>query len=82
VTTNPPPLVVDRDAAAAALAVSVRTFEAMVARGDAPKPRKVSAGRVGWLWRELVEFAESRPVSDHRPGPGQQDHPRSACEKG
>jgi prophage regulatory protein len=70
---NPPPLVVDRDAAAAALAVSVRTFETMVADGRAPKPRKISAQRVGWLWRELVECAESLPVSDHRPGPGQQE---------
>lgn len=67
---NPPPIFVDRETAAAALAVSVRTFETMVARGDAPKPRKISAQRVGWLWRELVECAESRPVSDHAPGPG------------
>ena len=69
-TTNPPRIFADREQAAEALAVSVRTFEAMVAAGDAPAPRKVSKGRVAWLWRELVEFAESRPVSDHRPGPG------------
>lgn len=72
-TTNPPRIFADREQAAEALAVSVRTFEAMVARGDAPKPRKVSSGRVAWLWRELVEFAESRPVSDHLPGPGRRE---------
>lgn len=65
-----PPLIVARDNAAAVLGVSERTLEGLVASGDLKPPRKVSAGRVGWLWRELQEFAESRPVSDLRPGPG------------
>ena len=65
-----PPLLVDREAAAAALGISVRTLEGLVRAGDLPPPRKLSAGRVGWLWRELQEFAEARPVSDLRPGPG------------
>lgn len=68
--STPPRIFADREQAAQALAVSVRTFEAMVARGEAPQPRRISAQRVGWLWRELVEFAEARPVSDLRPGPG------------
>jgi prophage regulatory protein len=65
-----PPIFAPRDKAAQALGVSERTLEALVAAGEAPPPRKISKGRVGWLWRELVEFAESRPVSDLRPGPG------------
>jgi len=69
-TVTHPIIYADREQAAAALSVSVRTFEALVAAGEAPKPRKISRGRVGWLWRELVEFAESRPVSDNMPGPG------------
>jgi prophage regulatory protein len=64
------PLMVEREAAAAALGISVRTLEGLVRTGDLPPPRKLSAGRVGWLWRELVAFAESRPVSDLPPGPG------------
>ena len=64
------PLMVERDSAAAALGISVRTLEGLVRAGDLPPPRKISGGRVGWLWRELQEFAESRPVSDLRPGPG------------
>lgn len=64
------PLMVERDSAAAALGISVRTLEGLVRAGDLPPPRKISGGRVGWLWRELVEFSESRPVSDLRPGPG------------
>lgn len=66
------PIFVPRDKAAEALGIGERTLEALVASGEAPPPRKISKGRVGWLWRELVEFAESRPVSDLRPGPGKQ----------
>lgn len=65
-----PPLIVARENAAVALGVSERTLEGLVASGDLAPPRKISAGRTGWLWRELREFAESRPVSDLRPGPG------------
>lgn len=65
-----PPLIVDRNSAAAALGVSDGTVEALVRSGDLPPPRKISKGRTGWLWRELQEFAESRPVSDNAPGPG------------
>jgi len=65
-----PPLMVEREAAAAALGISVRTLEGLVRSKELPPPRKLSAGRVGWLWRELQEFAESRPVSDLKPGPG------------
>ncbi len=63
-------LFASRELAADALGVSERTLDALVAAGEAPAPRKISKGRVGWLWRELVEFAESRPVSDIKPGPG------------
>ena len=59
-----PPLIVDRNHAAAALGVSDGTVEALVRSGDLPPPRRISKGRTGWLWRELQEFAESRPVSD------------------
>lgn len=65
-----PPLMVDRELAAKALGVSERTLENLVAAGELPPPRKISKQRVGWLWRELQDFAESRPVSDHLPGPG------------
>jgi prophage regulatory protein len=64
-----PPLMVDREQAAHALGVSQRTLENLVATGDLPPPRKISKLRVGWLWRELQAFAESRPISDHMPAP-------------
>ena len=65
-----PPLMVSREHAAAALGISDSTLEALVRSGDLPAQRRISAGRTGWLWRELQAFAESRPVSDAAPGPG------------
>ena len=72
-TTNPPPLFVDRDKAAELAGVSLRTWESLVAADEAPKPRKVSKQLVRWLYREVIEWAESRPVSDHQPGPGRRE---------
>lgn len=65
-----PPIMVARDLAATALGISERTLEGLVATGKLKPPRKISPGRVGWLWRELQEFAEALPVSDLPPGPG------------
>lgn len=45
--------------------------EALVRSGELPPPRHISKGRSDWLWRELHELAESRPVSDAALGPGQ-----------
>lgn len=65
-----PPLAVDRTTAAAALSVSESTLDGLVRSGELPPPRRLSANRVGWLWRELQAWVESRPVSDLPPGPG------------
>lgn len=67
-----PPIFVAREDAAAALGVSKGTVEGLVRTGDLPPPRKISPGRTGWLWRELVAWAEARPVSTLLPGPGRQ----------
>lgn len=64
-----PPLMLARDQAAAALGISDSLLEKLVRTGELPPPRKISEGRVGWLWRDLSAFAESRPVSDLPPGP-------------
>ena len=61
------PLLVGRDQAAAALGISDSLLEKLVRTGDLPSPRKISEGRVGWLWRDLQMFAETRPVSDLLP---------------
>lgn len=63
------PFIVDLDTAAAAVALSVSTFQELVRQKVAPQPRKLSGRRVGWLLRELEEFAETRPISDLAPPP-------------
>lgn len=61
------PRFVAKDAAAQLLAMSIKTFERGVQKGEIPKPRQLSAGRVGWLVSELDEWAQSRPISEILP---------------
>lgn len=61
------PLLVDKSTAAAMLAISEGALEQLVRQGRAPQPRQVSAGRVGWLVRELAEHVETLPVSQLLP---------------
>lgn len=72
-----PPLIVDRATAAASLSISERKLDELVAAGEIAAPVKISAGRVGWRWRDLVAFAESRPASDLLP-PSRQAQPAAA----
>jgi prophage regulatory protein len=50
------PLYLARTDAAAFLALSESTLENLVARGDAPKPRKLSKGRTAWLVEDLENW--------------------------
>jgi prophage regulatory protein len=61
------PMYLDLPRTAEFMAVSVRTWQNLVQAGEAPRPRKLSAGRVGWLVSELREWGEARPVSDLLP---------------
>lgn len=61
------PAYLDKPAASAFVALSESSFEKLVREDKAPKPRALSGRRVGWLVRELREWAESRPVSDFLP---------------
>lgn len=62
-----PPLLLARPNAAAYLSVSESMFDVLVARGEIPKPRKLSAGRTAWLTSELTEYGQNLPVSDLLP---------------
>lgn len=42
-------------------------MQKLVRETDFPKPRKISSNRVGWLVREVTEWAKLRPVSDLPP---------------
>lgn len=58
------PIYFDLETLAAALSVSESTVQALV-RDDKtfPRQRQISQRRVGWLRREVLEWAESRPIS-------------------
>lgn len=77
------PLYMDRATAATYLAISESLLEMLVAKGDAPKPRKVSQGRAAWLTEELDEWGRQRPVSDMLPpknsGYGRAGKPKEAA---
>lgn len=59
----------DKQGVCAALSLSETTWEQLVQSGQAPKPRQLSGRRVGWLVREITEWAETRPVSELPPPP-------------
>jgi len=61
------PMYFDRDTVASVISVSVDTIERLVQKGAFPKPRQITEKRVGWLVREVEEWAESRPVSSNLP---------------
>jgi predicted DNA-binding transcriptional regulator AlpA len=71
------PLYLAREEAAAFLSISDSMLDKLVAQGDAPKPRKLSAGRVAWLVEELEAWGKGRPVSDLLPPPNAGHHGRS-----
>ena len=64
------PAVLPRKDAALFAGLKVSTMEHEIRQGRFPRPRKVTGGRVGWLRREINEWAEALPVSDLLPGPG------------
>jgi prophage regulatory protein len=57
----------DLPTVAEVVSISTGNIQAMVRAGDFPKPRALSARRVGWLAREIVEWAESREIADMLP---------------
>lgn len=63
------PAYLDKSTSAAFMSLSESTFEQLVREGVAPRPRALSGRRVGWLLRELREWAETMPVSEMLPPP-------------
>ncbi len=61
------PIFLDLPAVAEVVALSVSTVQELVRQGQFPAPRQLSGRRVGWLVREVTEWAESRPVSNLPP---------------
>lgn len=61
------PIYLELEAVASAVALAATTIQRLVRDGEFPKPRQLSGRRVGWLVREIEEWAEGRPVSDLPP---------------
>ncbi|MBF6990939.1 AlpA family phage regulatory protein [Cupriavidus sp. IK-TO18] len=61
------PIFLDLPTLASLLSISETSVQKLVREGEFPKPRRISARRVGWLMREVEEWAEGRPVSDLPP---------------
>lgn len=61
------PLYLELPAVAEVVSLAETTIQREVREGKFPAPRQLSGRRVGWLVRELEEWAENRPVSDLPP---------------
>jgi len=61
------PLFLDMPTVIATIGCGQSTIQKMVREDKFPKPRQLSDQRVGWLTREIEEWAESRPVSSCLP---------------
>ncbi|MFL9987643.1 helix-turn-helix transcriptional regulator [Paraburkholderia sediminicola] len=59
----------DIDAVAAAVSLSTRGVQRLVCEGSFPRPRVLSARRVGWLVSEVEAWANARPIADMPPPP-------------
>lgn len=72
------PLYLELESVSAALGLGVATIQRLVRQDSFPKPRQLSGRRVGWLVREIEEWAEARPVSNLPPPPNTSGRRRSS----
>ena len=63
------PIYLDLERVANAVSLSVGTVQKLIREGGFPQPRMLSGRRVGWLVREVEQWAEARPISDLPPPP-------------
>ena len=61
------PAYLDLAGTASYLSLPESTVQKIIREDAFPKPRLLSGRRVGWLVRELQDWAESRPVADCLP---------------
>lgn len=65
--TSIKPLYVDLPTVASMVSMSEANVQRQVREEKFPKPRELSARRIGWLLREVEQWAEERPVADLLP---------------
>lgn len=64
-----PPLYVGKEVLLALTTLSSSNLQELINRREFPAPRILSGRRVGWLYREVMEWAENRPISSLPPPP-------------
>lgn len=74
------PLYLELESVAAAVGLGMATIQRLVRDDSFPKPRQLSGRRVGWLVREIEEWAEARPVSTLPPPPNTSSRRRTTGE--
>jgi len=62
-----PRLYLDLPEVALTVALSESAVQRLVREKGFPQPRELSPRRVGWLYREVEEWAEQRPIADNLP---------------
>ena len=63
------PFVLPLERAAEMVSLSISTVQKLVREGDFPKPRLLSANRVGYLSVEVAAWALKRPTANLLPPP-------------
>ncbi|WP_338423921.1 helix-turn-helix transcriptional regulator [Burkholderia multivorans] len=63
------PIYLDIESVSAAISLSPAVIHKLVRQEQFPKPRALSGRRVGWLTREIEEWAEARTPSEFLPPP-------------
>lgn len=61
------PIYLDLEKVCATVSLPETTLKRLVRKKEFPQPRKLSGRRVGWLVKEVEEWADTRPVSDVLP---------------
>lgn len=61
------PLYLDLETVCTIVSLAPATVQLLVRQDQFPKPRLLSGRRVGWLLREIEDWAEQRPISDLLP---------------
>ncbi|WP_310887710.1 helix-turn-helix transcriptional regulator [Burkholderia pseudomallei] len=63
------PIYLDIASVSAAVSLSPAVIHKLVRQEEFPRPRALSGRRVGWLTREVEEWAEARTPSEFLPPP-------------
>jgi prophage regulatory protein len=63
------PIMLGLQQVADTLSLSKSSIQNLVASGDFPRPRTLTAKRVAWLTQDVQAWAAALPVSDHLPPP-------------